>query len=514
MSKNLGLLGAIGILLLALFVWLNQPLSAQVRDDSPGFSAALSAPQGAAQVFLPLIARNYVATAPLWRFGVVGQQRPFLDHNPADIAAMRFGWTFDFSSNLELSQPYGIEYVAMISVKQIKRAADGSQTTCCVAKLGQCASASNPYWTPYTYTVSLSTAQIQSKAQNYPGKSWVIGNEIERIDMGGTGWCMRQDEMLPELYAQAYHDIYYTIKNADPTAQVSPGALVQFTPLRQVYLQRVWDAYKSLYSGETMPADFWTMHFYVLNENNASDFPAGLTGTEATVMAYKIRDNQDFSKSQTQIELFRTWLKANGHQNKPVITNEFGVLFQTWVVDPEYPSTVFFTPQQVRDYYMYPAFNYLLYSPNNQLGYPADGYRMVQRWGWWSLDMDHGFTDEGGFWQWNNGNLFYSGLNGVNLQGMSAHGTYWKQYVQPLPAGSTRPYAPVRTSQGQMPRNLPGLPSNQLDSANCTSDPQLRLRVVETLLKETPSINDRIAILTGLKEGVRVCSRSLSQRAQ
>ncbi len=70
--------------------------------------------------------------------------------------------------------------------------------------------------------------------------TWLIGNEMDRVDFG-SDYCSRQDEILPELYAQAYHEIYYAIKSADQTAQVAIGGMAEFTPLRSQYLERVWN---------------------------------------------------------------------------------------------------------------------------------------------------------------------------------------------------------------------------------------------------------------------------------
>ena len=257
-------------LLLVFLAWQYLPANANSRVMSDG--SVLNTNQSAAatdqiflplvakdaaaahQIFLPLVMKNYFAPAPLWRFGITKARRSFLDYNAADVAAMRFGWYLDYAVTGDPVQPYGIEYTPIVRVKQLKRAADGSATECCVG----CS-----YWTPYAYTVSPSVSQIQSAALSRPGMTWAIGNEIERID-GGVGYCGRQDEILPELYAQAYHDLYYAIKNADPTAQVAIGGMVEFTDLRQQYLDRIWAEYPRLYYGQTMPVEIWNIHVYVL----------------------------------------------------------------------------------------------------------------------------------------------------------------------------------------------------------------------------------------------------------
>jgi hypothetical protein len=100
---------------------------------------------------------------------------------------------------------------------------------------------------------------------------------------------------------------------------------------------------------------------------------------------------------------------------------------------------------------MYPSFNAFLNQTDTSVGYPADGYRLVQRWNWFSVDYDLGICDtDGEYIEYAGGSLFHSGLGPSNppnncsfpAQGITALGEYWKQYVQSLPIGSVKPYAP------------------------------------------------------------------------
>jgi hypothetical protein len=403
-------------------------------------------------VYLPLITKNYTPPAPLWRFGTAKGRQGFASYDSNGVASMRFGWYVDFIATANPSTPYGMEYVPTVRVKQDKLAGDGSTTDCRVG----------PYYkTPYSYTVSPSISQIQSIASSRPGMTWLIGNEMERVDWGDNGGkCNRQDEMLPELYAQAYHDIYTAIKGADPTAQVAIGGMVEFTLLRSQYLDRVWTEYTRLanlpennWAEKTMPVDVWNTHLYVLPEVKGSwgaDIPAGLSAASGAL--YTVLDNKDFAKAWAQIVSLRTWMKNHGQQNKPLIITEYGVNMPAWVNCDAYPNTSGcpFTPEQVRDSFMVPSFNAFLNQTDANIGYPSDGNRLVQRWNWWSADHDDGNCDNGVFTENYNGSLFYSGLGPSSpptncsfpAQGMSPLGTYWKQYVQNLPIGSTKPYAP------------------------------------------------------------------------
>ncbi len=475
MNKRAIVLSAIGILGLTLLVWANQPARAE-RVSAPSAQVAVAAPRDPMQLFLPLVMKNYVAPAPLWRFGVSQLRRPFTDYDSNGVGSMRFGWYTDFRATADAPQPYGIEYSPLLRVKQWKLQGGSTWTQCC---------ANCPYVTPYTYTVSLSASQIQSMATSRPGMLWTLGNEIERID-GGTVYCSRQDEMLPEVYAQAYHDLYYTIKNADSTAQVAIGGMIQFTDLRRQYLDRVWAEYTRLYS-ETMPVDVWNIHVYVLQEKRGewgADIPAGLS--ENTGALYTALDNKDFTKAWQLVVAMRTWLNQNGQRNKPLITNEYGVNMPVWVECPTFPDTTGcpFTAEQVRDSFLYPSFNSFLYQTDATIGFPADGNRLMQRWNWWSLDYDDGQCVGGLFEEFFNGTLFYSGLGpsgtkdcSYPTKGISSLGTYWKQYVQSLPISPTRPYAPAQLPASPKRQTIStALPVYQPAPASCPAERRVRLK--------------------------------------
>ena len=94
-------------------------------------------------------------------------------------------------------------------------------------------------YVPNAYQGTPSISNSATIAHQRPGMTWIIGNEMDRVDgTTSNGVCSRQDDMLPELYAQVYHDYYYAIKAADPTANVAIGGMVEFTNLRQQYLKK------------------------------------------------------------------------------------------------------------------------------------------------------------------------------------------------------------------------------------------------------------------------------------
>ena len=236
-----------------------------------------------------------------------------------------------------------------------------------------------------------------------PGSLWFIGNEIERIG---------QDEIFPETYAQAYHEIYHLIKEEDPTASVGIAPLVQITPNRLDYLEKVWDAYAHSYN-QAMPVDVWNAHIYILPEVLPSGAPNGIASvamgtTDFSQVIYESDNNaancgnpndniycwaehdnmQIFAK---QVTTMRQWMKDHGQQNKPLVISEFGILYPNeW--EPGNPGAGCFqdefgncfTPARTNSF-MHNAFTYMETTSSPSLGFPADNNRLVQQWLWFSL---------------------------------------------------------------------------------------------------------------------------------
>ncbi|HFD38841.1 MAG TPA: hypothetical protein ENJ31_03175 [Anaerolineae bacterium] len=199
-----------------------------------------------------------------------------------------------------------------------------------------------------------------------PGALWLIGNEPD------VKW---QDGGPPDVYAQAYHDLYVQLKSRDPTCQVAIGGVSQPTPLRLRYLDQVLEEYLSRY-GEPMPVDVWNVHNFILHEERDSwgvDIPPGMPDSIGVQRA--ISDHDDMTIFRQQIRDMRRWMKARGQQNKPLIVSEYGILM---------PNDYGFPPESVRRF-MLSSFEFLRTATDPDLGYPPDGYRLVQRWCWFSL---------------------------------------------------------------------------------------------------------------------------------
>ncbi len=212
-----------------------------------------------------------------------------------------------------------------------------------------------------------SKAAIAWLAQRYPGNIWVIGNEPDNP---------LQDNIFPEEYAQVYHQLYSLIKAADPSAQIAVAGVTQATPLRLAYLDRVLRAYEALYN-QPLPADWWTLHGFVLREeqgNWGAGIPTGIF-TETSGALYTLEDIDSLPYFQKQITDFRIWMALNGYRDTPLAITEYGILAgQDFGYTPEIVSQ-----------YLVDTFEWLAAASDPVIGYPADDGRLVQRWAWFSL---------------------------------------------------------------------------------------------------------------------------------
>jgi hypothetical protein len=238
-----------------------------------------------------------------------------------------------------------------------------------------------------------------------PGRLWLAGNEPDVANPV-------QDNMYPAVYARAYHEIYHFIKALDPTAYVANAALSMMTPGRMQYMDIVWDAYLREF-GTPMPVDVWNMHLYILseynpyNESKQGDGKVAL-GTDPAIAkldsggsaarcpldeVYCRAEHDSLEIFSEQIRNMRQWMQAHGQQNKPLILSEWSILYPfVDYDDPVNPTECFlmdelgqcFTPARVTRY-MERTLDYLLNARDPALGYPADDYRLVQQWKWYSL---------------------------------------------------------------------------------------------------------------------------------
>ena len=349
-------------------------------------------------VFLPAIYHDFTPLAYRMGYGLANTTTP--DTYP-DVRTLRAGWYTNWGASASPSRPGGIEYVQMIRVHQKIVDKEGC------GKFHEPNRGICPYATPLDYVYYPDAATIATIAQAQPGSIWLIGNEMDRVDFAiCTEWngsnCVSsypsgQDEMLPETYAKTYHDLYQIVKQADPTAKVAVGGLIQPTPLRLQWLTIAWDTYQKAYT-QTMPVDIWNIHNFVLREayhEYGADIPPGLPGNPQKGM-YTTDDSTHVDRAvfAQQIRSMRQWMKDRGQQQKPLIITEYGVLyshcvkFQNGVCKIDLNNA-----QNVHDFMLW-TFDYFANTKDCTLGYEKDECRLVQRWLWFALD--HGATNEAG----------------------------------------------------------------------------------------------------------------------
>lgn len=202
------------------------------------------------------------------------------------------------------------------------------------------------------------------------GRTWLIGNEPD------VEW---QDDTTAEEYAYAYRCAHTVLKDADPSAQIAIGGVSQVTPLRLAYIDRIWTFYASEF-GERMPVDVWNMHAFVLREEAESwgvRIPPGFDDVP-TGMLWETDDHSDIALIKEQIVRLRQWMAEHGEQEKPLIISEYGILL---------PDT-FGYPMHIVSEFMWNSFDLFVDLRDPALGYPADEYRLVQRWVWFSSRYD------------------------------------------------------------------------------------------------------------------------------
>ncbi len=302
--------------------------------------------------------------------------------------SLRAGVYLHWDVRIEPERPLGIEFIQTVRLHQDLTQVDPNQAESCELKSQHAHDRMIcPYKQPHSYTFSPDAATIQEAAYNNPGSTWLIGNEIERKDwpLGG------QDEILPELYAEAYYELYHLIKAADPSAMIANGGMVQVTPLRLQYLTRIWDAYKTKF-GTDMPVDVWNTHVFILPEKLdewGADIPVGIDETEGaylfnvdedSTLKHPVSEYLNTQFIEEQVLMLRQWMKDRGQQEKPLIISEYGILLHNENLGAPNDD-----PQVVIDF-MLATFDYFLHTKDCNLGYPADACRLVQKWIWYSFD--------------------------------------------------------------------------------------------------------------------------------
>lgn len=377
-------------------------------------------------VYIPMVANDYARLAT--RMGYDAALYPVTRY--PEIRSLHAGWYVDWNVQVNPIRPGGMEHAQVIRLHQKLACGtwyNGNRTAC-------------PYAQPLDYVFSPNQATIEAAAKANPGDMWLIGNESDRIDWTycatNDNPCpsdqvqqVGQDEMLPETYARAYHDLYEVIKNADPTARIANVGLIQATPLRLQYLTIVWDTYHNLY-GTDMPVDIWNVHNFIIREKKneyGGDIPPGLPDNP-TVGLYTDNDwtHIDHTIFSQQIHAFRQWMKDRGQQDKPLIVSEYGMLYHHCVErDKNGNCTKDLNNKDVALGFMTWTFDYFLHERDCTLGPASDNCNLVQRWTWFGLDIVG--TDSKGNLSFGH-NEHTSLFNSTTLQ-MTEAGGLFQQFV-------------------------------------------------------------------------------------
>ena len=253
-----------------------------------------------------------------------------------DVAQLYAGWYVDYSVQLSPARPAGMGYMQTILPSQ-------------------------------HYPIRPDALRPLVDANR--GALWTLGNEPDR-DL--------QDGMTPEAYAAFYHDLYAFIKGRDPTARIAVAGVVQPTPIRLRYLDRVLDAYRQRY-GVRMPVDVWTVHGFILNEAPdewGASIPVGLEAFAEEGLRRTVDDHDRMDIFRQQIVDFRRWMADRGYRDRPLILSEYGILL---------PKAYGFSDAAVANF-MVESFGFLQTAADPHTGYAPDGNRLVQAWAWYSLN--------------------------------------------------------------------------------------------------------------------------------
>ena len=409
--------GVLTLLLCVSLILQQSPAAAAQAEPPPvaptGVVAARN--QAANTLFLPLLNRDHNPFMAE-RLGFSSSVNAITTF--PGVTGLNAGWYVDWRVNTGAVRPGGMEYMPMVRVHQ--------DLTCPIYTTPDRVAC--PYVTPYRYTMYPDAATVASAASATPGLTWLIGNEMDRLDWEGGG----QDEMLPEVYARAYKEIRDIIKAADPTAKIAIGGVIQVTPLRLKYLTTVWDKYKEFY-GADMPVDVWNIHAFIVAELCGweeqtgggriyrcwgSGVPPGETERSGAYVGtdWKHIDRDTFAQ---QIRDFRQWMKDRGQQQKPLIITEYGVLYTSIPCNNGCPDPARYNledPAVVHDFMLW-TFDYFLNTKDANLGFGADDNRLVQKWAWFSLE------DVG--WQFNP----YAALYNVDTKVIADAGIKFRQYA-------------------------------------------------------------------------------------
>ena len=320
----------------------------------------------------PVSAQSHCPTlnlSPQARIGINVAREAGKEITDYAVAEIRAGWYLDYTWHLTPAHPAGMTYFPMIRA--------GVDTAKLATTLGPA-------------------------VDNNPGSTWILGNEPDNWD---------QDRRTPAEYATFYHTLYHFLKSRDPSSRVAIGAITAVTPLRLRYLEAVLASYRTQYQSE-LPVDLWTIHIYLLPETEMGGIglPPGLAAFSAEAITMEQAAHDTLHGFAAQVRTFRAWMAAHGFRNHELMLSEYGILL---------PPSHGFGEERVRNFLL-GTFAYLQTARDERTGLPTDDNRLVQRWGWFSLNF-YAYNPAGSKAEQNglNGNLFDHGSGAITPLGMT-----------------------------------------------------------------------------------------------
>ncbi len=126
--------------------------------------------------------------------------------------------------------------------------------------------------------------------------------------------------------------------------------------------------------GNTFPADGFTTHAYPgVATRPAAHASAGKPAGEL----YSWYESDGY---KNEVFDFRTWMKENGYQNKPLIVKEYGILHD----NQPYQNGALSAMREASQYYAT--------TKDTALGNPNDDYRLVQQFAWYTIYVNASST--------------------------------------------------------------------------------------------------------------------------
>ena len=179
-------------------------------------------------------------------------------------------------------------------------------------------------------------------AHQFPGQWWTFGNEPNDPN---------QDNITPEAYVKPYHDLYFALKQTDPSAHLVPTGVANAD---WRWLDTWREKYRATY-GRYPPVDGWRFHNYLLDTCEGA---------------------LNVDEFERRALVFRDWVNRIGDNVRPIFLTEYGVLYGNGCCGCP------LIPQHALIKYMQATTRWLRES------------RVVNAWAWFAVDSENRFNGD------------------------------------------------------------------------------------------------------------------------